>query len=284
MTSARAVISPTSALRASLVACVAAVLALAGALPASAHAALVRSSPTSGSTLTAVPPEVALTFNESIDPQFTSVTVKSGSTTASTGKPTVEGPTVYQSLDPRMDEGTYTVSYRVTSADGHPVSGSYTFTYKSSGGEDPEPSGSSTSEPSTTSSTSEPSTSSTSEPSSSSTSEPSSSSTSEPSSTSTTTSSSSSTSSTSSTSDTSSSSSTTTPSETTTEPSTTSSSPSTDEPVESTADGSQDGTPWWVWLLVALGGLALLGALVAYLRGRSERQDDEYDFRDDDLR
>ena len=276
MTSARAVISPTSALRASLVACVAAVLALAGALPASAHAALVRSSPTSGSTLTAVPPEVALTFNEAIDPQFTSVTVKSGSTTASTGKPTVEGPTVYQSLDPRMDEGTYTVSYRVTSADGHPVSGSYTFTYTSSGGEDPEPSGSSTSEPSTTSSTSEPSTSSTSEPSSSSTSEPSS--------TSTTTSSSSSTSSTSSTSDTPSSSSTTTPSETTTEPSTTSSSPSTDEPVESTADGAQDGTPWWVWLLVALGGLALLGALVAYLRGRSERQDDEYDFRDDDLR
>lgn len=276
MTSARAVISPTSALRAALVACVAAVLALAGALPASAHAALVRSSPTSGSTLTAVPPEVALTFNEAIDPQFTSVTVKSGSTTASTGKPTVEGPTVYQSLDPRMDEGTYTVSYRVTSADGHPVSGSYTFTYKSSGGEDPEPSGSSTSEPSTTSSTSEPSTSSTSEPSSSSTSEPSS--------TSTTTSSSSSTSSTSSTSDTPSSSSTTTPSETTTEPSTTSSSPSTDEPVESTADGAQDGTPWWVWLLVALGGLALLGALVAYLRGRSERQDDEYDFRDDDLR
>ncbi|QFQ29783.2 hypothetical protein EEW87_004680 [Janibacter melonis] len=276
MTSARAVISPTSALRASLVACVAAVLALAGALPASAHAALVRSSPTSGSTLTAVPPEVALTFNESIDPQFTSVTVKSGSTTASTGKPTVEGPTVYQSLDPRMDEGTYTVSYRVTSADGHPVSGSYTFTYTSSGGEDPEPSGSSTSEPSTTSSTSEPSTSSTSEPSSSSTSEPSS--------TSTTTSSSSSTSSTSSTSDTPSSSSTTTPSETTTEPSTTSSSPSTDEPVESTADGAQDGSPWWVWLLVALGGLALLGALVAYLRGRSERQDDEFDFRDDDLR
>ncbi|MCM3554118.1 copper resistance protein CopC [Janibacter melonis] len=276
MTSARAVISPTSALRAALVACVAAVLALAGALPASAHAALVRSSPTSGSMLTAVPPEVALTFNEAIDPQFTSVTVKSGSTTASTGKPTVEGPTVYQSLDPRMDEGTYTVSYRVTSADGHPVSGSYTFTYKSSGGEDPEPSGSSTSEPSTTSSTSEPSTSSTSEPSSSSTSEPSS--------TSTTTSSSSSTSSTSSTSDTPSSSSTTTPSETTTEPSTTSSSPSTDEPVESTADGAQDGTPWWVWLLVALGGLALLGALVAYLRGRSERQDDEYDFRDDDLR
>lgn len=276
MTSARAVISPTSALRAALVACVAAVLALAGALPASAHAALVRSSPTSGSTLTAVPPEVALTFNEAIDPQFTSVTVKSGSTTASTGKPTVEGPTVYQSLDPRMDEGTYTVSYRVTSADGHPVSGSYSFTYKSSGGEDPEPSGSSTSEPSTTSSTSEPSTSSTSEPSSSSTSEPSS--------TSTTTSSSSSSSSTPSTSDTPSSSSTTTPSETTTEPSTTSSSPSTDEPVESTADGAQDGTPWWVWLLVALGGLALLGALVAYLRGRSERQDDEYDFRDDDLR
>ncbi|MEX1908359.1 copper resistance protein CopC [Janibacter sp. Y6] len=276
MTSARAVISPTSALRAALVACVAAVLALAGALPASAHAALVRSSPTSGSTLTAVPPEVALTFNESIDPQFTSVSVRSGSTTASTGKPTVEGPTVYQSLDPRMDEGTYTVSYRVTSADGHPVSGSYTFTYKSSGGEDPEPSGSSTSEPSTTSSTSEPSTSSTSEPSSSSTSEPSS--------TSTTTSSSSSSSSTPSTSDTPSSSSTTTPSETTTEPSTTSSSPSTDEPVESTADGAQDGTPWWVWLLVALGGLALLGALVAYLRGRSERQDDEYDFRDDDLR
>lgn len=281
MISARAVISPTSALRASLVACVAAVLALAGALPASAHAALVRSSPTSGSTLTAVPPEVALTFNESIDPQFTSVTVKSGSTTASTGKPTVEGPTVYQSLDPRMDEGTYTVSYRVTSADGHPVSGSYTFTYTSSGGEDPEPSGSSTSEPSTTSSTSEPSTSSTSEPSSSSTSEPSSTSTTTSSSSST---SSSSTSSTSSTSDTPSSSSTTTPSETTTEPSTTSSSPSTDEPVESTADGAQDGTPWWVWLLVALGGLALLGALVAYLRGRSERQDDEYDFRDDDLR
>lgn len=280
MTSARVVSSPTTVLRASLVACVAAVLSLAGALPASAHAALVRSSPTAGSTLTAVPPEVALTFNEAIDSQFTAVTVKSGSTTASTGKPSVDGATVYQSLDPTMDEGTYTVSYRVTSADGHPVSGSYTFTYKSSGGEDPEPSESSTSEPSSTSSTSSTSTpsSSTTSSASSSTSEPSSTSTSDPSSTS-----SSSTSSSSTTSD-SSSTTSTTPSETSSEPSTTSSSPATDEPVESTADDAQDGTPWWVWLLVALGGLALLGALVAFLRGRSERADDEYDFRDDDLR
>lgn len=123
-------------LRALAVLAAATLALLPGALlsPASAHAALETSSPADGSTLTAVPPEVMLRFNEDIGAEFATITVKKGSETASTGKPEVDGKTVYQPIDPSMAQGDWTVTYRVVSEDGHPVSGSFDFTYDTSSG------------------------------------------------------------------------------------------------------------------------------------------------------
>lgn len=257
-------------LRGVLVALTVVAVALLGALPATArvaHAALVSSSPSDGSTLTAVPPEVSLTFNEDINPQFATVTVTSGGTTASTGSPEVDGATVYQPLDPAMAEGKYTVTYRVTSADGHPVSGKVGFTYDApGGGEGADETSATSSGGSSSSSTS--STSGTRGSTSSST-------TSDPSSTSSSSSSSDSSTSSSTTADPSSTSTTSTdPSSTSTSTTDPGTSPTTSGATGSTED---DGRPWWLWALIALGAAAVIGLLVALARPRRDRYDEDID-------
>ncbi|WP_277452218.1 copper resistance protein CopC [Janibacter sp. DB-40] len=99
------------------------------ASPADAHARLEGSSPQDGATLSAVPPEIMLRFNEPIEAGLNQVSVKSGSTEVAKGDPQVDGSNVYQPIEYTMDPGEYTVTYKVVSADGHPVSGSFTFTY-----------------------------------------------------------------------------------------------------------------------------------------------------------
>ncbi|HCE60907.1 MAG TPA: hypothetical protein DER11_05910 [Janibacter terrae] len=253
-----------------LAAMLAALVATAG--PASAHARLDNSSPRDGSTLTATPPEVMLRFNEPIKSGLNQVTVTSGSTDATEGELEVDGATVYQPLKSSLPAGTYKVSYKVVSADGHPISGSLSFRYAPPGGDEgpvEEPGGegtppatsttttsssSSTSAP--TASTSAPSTTSATAPSSS-TSEPTSSSTSEPSSTTS-----------------SSSSSTTGDGET--EPSQRPTSSSTTAAVPAQDDTSDDGgVPTWVWAAI-IGGLLVVGAAVGLLaRRRGDDGDDE---------
>lgn len=105
-------------------------VALVGtASPADAHARLEGSSPQDGATLSAVPPEIMLRFNEPIEAGLNQVSVKSGSTEVAKGDPQVDGSNVYQPVEYTMEAGEYTVTYKVVSADGHPVSGSFTFTY-----------------------------------------------------------------------------------------------------------------------------------------------------------
>lgn len=100
---------------------------LATPLPAEAHAALVSSDPKDGSTLAALPDQVSLTFDEAVDePAFVSVTSPGGSTLVS-GEASVFDTTVSQALGSAPDQGTYTIAYRVTSLDGHPVTGTLTF-------------------------------------------------------------------------------------------------------------------------------------------------------------
>lgn len=106
------------------------------ASPASAHARLEASSPKDGSTLTATPPEVMLRFNEPIKDSLNQVSVKSGSTDATDGKLEVDGNTVYQPLKSSLAAGDYTVTYKVISADGHPISGTVKFTYTPPAGDE----------------------------------------------------------------------------------------------------------------------------------------------------
>ena len=103
--------------------------ALVAAPPAAAHARLEASSPKDGSTLTATPPEVMLRFNEPVKDGLNQVSVKSGSTDVTDGDLELAGNTVYQPLKTVIDAGDYTITYKVVSADGHPISGSVKFTY-----------------------------------------------------------------------------------------------------------------------------------------------------------
>lgn len=95
---------------------------------ADAHAALKSISPKDGATVTAAPAEVVLTFNEPIGTSFATVAVAGPDGSASQGKAAVDGVTVTQALAADLPNGRYTVSFRVVSEDGHPVSDRTTFT------------------------------------------------------------------------------------------------------------------------------------------------------------
>lgn len=106
-------------------------LALSVAAPprAHAHAALVSSEPAAGEQVTAVPTEVVLRFNEQIAAGLALVTVTDGEGVAmTTGSVQVAGDTVTQPLQPRLAAGNYVVRFKVTSADGHPISDAFSFT------------------------------------------------------------------------------------------------------------------------------------------------------------
>lgn len=95
---------------------------------ASAHAARVSSDPADGAVLTTGPERVSATFNERLQTTFAAMAVLGPDGNVwSTGQPAVQGAVVGISLRPLGPAGIYTVNYRVTSADGHVVSGSWSF-------------------------------------------------------------------------------------------------------------------------------------------------------------
>ena len=114
------------------------VLALMAAPAASAHAILVQTSPGNDSIVQHSPPAVLLQFNEAVETQFGSMRVydcnakrvDSGSITRPDEK------TVSAVINPSLPNGTYTVTWRVISADSHPVSGAFIF-HVGSGGKCP---------------------------------------------------------------------------------------------------------------------------------------------------
>jgi methionine-rich copper-binding protein CopC len=118
-------------IRAWLVAVVATLLvamALAGAGIASAHAVRIATDPAADTELATGPQRVSATFNEKLQPQFAAMTVVGPDGNLwSTGDPQVEGAIISIAVRPLGPAGSYTVNYRVTSADGHPVSGSWSF-------------------------------------------------------------------------------------------------------------------------------------------------------------
>jgi methionine-rich copper-binding protein CopC len=122
------------------------IAALAGAGVASAHAVRVATDPVENTALAQGPQKVSATFNEKLQPQFAAMTVVGPDGNLwSTGDPLVNGAVISVSVRPLGPSGTYTVNYRVTSADGHPVSGSWPFRLTVSGTGTPGPSASATS-------------------------------------------------------------------------------------------------------------------------------------------
>jgi len=101
---------------------------LGAASPASAHAALVGSAPAPGSVIGTSPIEITITFSEHITPVPGRVQVLAPDGKRISGTPVVSG-SVLRIPVRKADRplGTYLVSYRVISADSHPVGGGLTF-------------------------------------------------------------------------------------------------------------------------------------------------------------
>lgn len=105
--------------------------------PASAHSELESSNPAQGQVLAEVPARVELTFNQQIAPEFAAVVLgprKSG--TSSPLEVRVQGArvtaTVPDATSATVAPGRWQLSYRVTSADGHPIEGSIDFVVRPS--------------------------------------------------------------------------------------------------------------------------------------------------------
>jgi methionine-rich copper-binding protein CopC len=99
-----------------------------GAGTAAAHAARIATDPVENAELTQVPQRVSATFNEALQSQFAAMTVIGPDGNMwSAGEPQVSGPVLSVGVRPLGPSGTYTVNYRATSADGHVVSGAWSF-------------------------------------------------------------------------------------------------------------------------------------------------------------
>jgi methionine-rich copper-binding protein CopC len=92
---------------------------------AAAHSSRVEADPTDGATLKALPAEATLTFDEA--PKTADVVLARPDGKVDKLKTKVVGSTIMARLPGGGPRGVYTLSYRVVSADGHPVSGSITF-------------------------------------------------------------------------------------------------------------------------------------------------------------
>ncbi|WP_052090461.1 copper resistance CopC family protein [Modestobacter caceresii] len=100
-----------------------------GAPPARAHDALVSSSPVAGAAVPTAPSSVELEFSATPLPLGTEVLVLGpDGAVVSTGAAEIRDTTVVQSLTAELSAGSYTVQWRSTSSDGHPLTGSWDFT------------------------------------------------------------------------------------------------------------------------------------------------------------
>ncbi|MGY5051159.1 copper resistance CopC/CopD family protein [Streptomyces sp. 900105755] len=102
---------------------------LAGAGPASAHAALTGSDPSQGVVVTKAPDQVSLTFSENVSLNNNSIRVldPQGKRVDLAKPDNLSGTTYGVQLKSGLGKGTYTVAWQVVSADSHPVAGAFTF-------------------------------------------------------------------------------------------------------------------------------------------------------------
>ena len=104
------------------------VLAL-GTTAASAHATLESSSPADGQSVLTSPSEIRITFSETVTTISGGLSVLNadGKTVDTGNSEIVGGRTLVAPISETLSDGTYVATYRVLSADGHPVSGSILF-------------------------------------------------------------------------------------------------------------------------------------------------------------
>jgi copper transport protein len=109
------------------------VLAVAGgallftAAPAFAHAELSQSDPAPGAVLASSPANITLNFSENVRADNGGIRLfDSNGDRVDQGGTSVSGRTVRLPV-PKLDDGSYVVTWRVISADSHPIQGAFTF-------------------------------------------------------------------------------------------------------------------------------------------------------------
>jgi len=125
MAFSRTLLRPTAAVFLAIAGLVVALVATAG--PAAAHAVVLSTSPEDGSVVDEAPQEISVTFNESVTPSDEGTSLRNADgekipvDVAAADKSVVITPTE------DLEDGTHLVGWRVTSDDGHPISGAFTF-------------------------------------------------------------------------------------------------------------------------------------------------------------
>ena len=115
-----------SVLAAVLLAAFAAVLFLAP--PAHAHDELVSSNPADGAVLEAAPSEIELVFSSELMDLGNQIIVEDATgTNLAESEPVLTRETLVQAV-PALEAGEYTVNWRAVSSDGHPITGTFSFT------------------------------------------------------------------------------------------------------------------------------------------------------------
>ncbi|PVZ12885.1 copper resistance CopC family protein [Actinomycetospora cinnamomea] len=96
---------------------------------ASAHDVVTGSDPADGATLANAPTQVSVTFDQTPQPGLAALTVVGpDGAHHEQGQATVQGEVVSVPVGPLPTAGEYEIGYRVVSSDGHPVTGSISFT------------------------------------------------------------------------------------------------------------------------------------------------------------
>jgi copper transport protein len=110
-----------------------ATLAVALVVPslASAHAYLVRTQPAASGILNSPPRQVALTYDEAVEPRFAIISVTDTQahqeTTGAVERSASDPDTLIVPLRHNLPQGWYLIYWRAISVDGHPVQGAFTY-------------------------------------------------------------------------------------------------------------------------------------------------------------
>jgi copper resistance protein C len=103
------------------------------AAPAGAHDKLESTTPKQGSSVATPPAQITLTFNQPAFRLGSRIRVVGPAGDVAAGEPVFRDRTVRQALRPDAPAGAYTVEWQVTSTDGHPIAGTWTFAVQQAG-------------------------------------------------------------------------------------------------------------------------------------------------------
>lgn len=107
--------------------------------PAAAHTTLLSTTPADQASVQQTPASVVLTFDQPVIAMGTQIVITGPNGPVQAGPPQLVDNTVTQPVQPGSPAGTYTVDWRITSTDGHPVTGQFRFIATAAGSGSPAP-------------------------------------------------------------------------------------------------------------------------------------------------